>query len=1000
MSIAVNQVEQYKENVGIKGNNGSHGGNHRNVKDSVSVSGSFLWDSSSSVVGNHAYREDKSKAGNLLNEASSYDAKNSKNYMVVMSNTLSDEDYKKLQENGGNPGDYEPGEMVTVIDEIKVTLARAGVHIAGYTDDLDTDAVEEMTGSKVYAAAIAHALESKNLPFTEKNIKDCYYEMEKAAHLTELTDGAKKYLLENGLEPTIDSMYKASYAGAGDSAAQPAGYFGAGTEGYLAKKGTTEDLSAMEEQIKKVIINAGLEADEMTMSNARWLLEKGLPLTEENLFCLQQINGFSFPIEPEAAALAAADAISVGLSAKEANLSVGDGYQKEEDGYIQKAQEISDRTKALTEEDLTNAIRNGKSLTLFQLFRISNTGAFIKGNNNNQQIAGEIQQDTRWISAKRQLLEIQLHMSAQANLKLMKQGIHIELEPFDRLLRLLEQEESIFHATELAEINERAEEIKSMPAATIGISVQEAWMAREIFTLDKVYETGKSLVQTYAKAGESYEALMTAPRADLGDSIKDAFRNIDGLLEESSMEVTDDNRRAVRILGYNHMEITKENMDAVKEADAMLNRVLSKLTPEKTLQMIREGVNPMEMKLDALSDYLSQDIQGTAEIEKYSRYLYRLEQNKEITSEEKEAYIGIYRLLRQIEKGDGAAIGTVVSNKQELNLENLLSAVRTRKKGYVDAKIDDAFGLLSDMEKNGISISDQIMNYYQQKAGKLADDLGSTSEEPDQSMVYDEIEQFRSMGAVSEEHFSALLEDGIPLTANNILAQEALVSQGNLFADLVKMAKAEGKEDGFFRRLEKMKDAMDEGEEAVKEAYEDMTKEAAETVKRQAAESGSYIDVRSMAVYARQIGLLSSHAKEENYYVPVQLSDEWTMVHVKIVNGNGQGRVSVDYRGNAEGEGKAGATFVVKEDHIEGLIGVSQRNHVDKYSEIAGKCAEEILVKTGKEADITCVHSETMNLDAFMAASTKEKNASAKMLYQVAKAFIHIMEQEVTANES
>ena len=76
---------------------------------------------------------------------------------------------------------------------------------------------------------------------------------------------------------------------------------------------------------------------------------------------------------------------------------------------------------------------------------------------------------------------------------------------------------------------------------------------------------------------------MTAPRADLGDSIKTAFRNIDELLRENSMEVTPDNRRAVRILGYNSMEITEENINAVKEADAMLNRVLSRMTPEKTL---------------------------------------------------------------------------------------------------------------------------------------------------------------------------------------------------------------------------------------------------------------------------------------------------------------------------------------------------------------------------------------------------------------------------------
>jgi hypothetical protein len=72
---------------------------------------------------------------------------------------------------------------------------------------------------------------------------------------------------------------------------------------------------------------------------------------------------------------------------------------------------------------------------------------------------------------------------------------------------------------------------------------------------------------------------------------------------------------------------------------------------------------------------------------------------------------------------------------------------------------------------------------------------------------------------------------------------------------------------------------------------------------------------------------------------------------------------------------------------------------VEKYQKIAEKCAKEILEKTGKEADITCVQSEMVNVDTFMAAGSKEKQTTTKTLYQVAKAFIHTMEQEVTANE-
>lgn len=119
------------------------------------------------------------------------------------------------------------------------------------------------------------------------------------------------------------------------------------------------------------------------------------------------------------------------------------------------------------------------------------------------------------------------------------------------------------------------------------------------------------------------------------------------------------------------------------------------------------------------------------------------------------------------------------------------------------------------------------------------------------------------------------------------------------------------------------------------------------------------------------------------------------MLHVQIVNGKEQGKVSVDYKGDPEGKGRAGATFVVKGNQVEGLICVSMEEDLEKYTEIAGKCAETILAETGKEADISCIQSKTVNLDTFMATDSREKRASTRMLYQVAKAFIHTMEQEV-----
>ena len=73
--------------------------------------------------------------------------------------------------------------------------------------------------------------------------------------------------------------------------------------------------------------------------------------------------------------------------------------------------------------------------------------------------------------------------------------------------------------------------------------------------------------------------LMTAPRKDMGDSIQKAFRNVDDILEDLGLETNDSNRRAVRILGYNNMEITQDSIQSVKEADMQVTGVIRRMTP-------------------------------------------------------------------------------------------------------------------------------------------------------------------------------------------------------------------------------------------------------------------------------------------------------------------------------------------------------------------------------------------------------------------------------------
>ena len=139
---------------------------------------------------------------------------------------------------------------------------------------------------------------------------------------------------------------------------------------------------------------------------------------------------------------------------------------------------INEKTQAVSDEDLLAVIKSGKSLNLYNLFQaVDNLQKTAVQTENEGEKTGQIkpltdQQQTAFIEAKKQLVQIQLTMSAQANLKLLKHGISIDLEPLNQLAKMLAKEESLYHATELGNIVEKTEEIKHLPQDTLGVSVQ------------------------------------------------------------------------------------------------------------------------------------------------------------------------------------------------------------------------------------------------------------------------------------------------------------------------------------------------------------------------------------------------------------------------------------------------------------------------------------------------------------------------------------------------
>lgn len=871
----------------------------------------------------HGSREKSRTLADIQSEAAFTDVGISRDYMTLMSHTMSDADYKELSEEGFDFSSMNPEEAVTIVDKIKAELVKSGQHIAGYTDDLDMDTLAAAVGSEALAQSISHSFAQADIPLTQENVVAVGKAWTMASELSAPTEGTYQYMVDNELEPEIANFYLAQNSGAN----------------IVDVKNGNQDADTypidenLAKQIDQVLEQAGYEVNEENRQEAKWLLAKRLPLTEESLHQLESLKEAVLPVTEEAFTRAVTGAIAEGKSPLYGNLSI-DAKQR---SVYEKAVEIT---------------------------------------------------------ARKQLEEIRLRMTAEVNVKLLKSGFAIDTEPMEVLieaLRRAEEEVAESYFPDDAEAvskyqnwnrtNQVMQELPGLPAQLLGTVRIDA--TGEVSTvLSHFHAEGVVLQQTYVKAGESYEALMTAPRADLGDNIRKAFGNVEELVKELGLEPTDTNSRIVRILGYNQMEITEENFNRVQTADEQVRRVIEKMTPAATLKMIRDGVNPLEESLSDLNRYFDNlPEEYRSEAESYSRYLYGLEQNKQITEAEKETYIGVYRLLHQIEKKDGAAIGAVVNSQAELQFANLLSAVRSGKFKHMDVRATDELGMLKELVKKGetASISEQIMGGYER-------------------------EQLRNLREISKmsQMVPAMLERGeIPVNAENLLAAQGML-QGNAnpfktlrekadeLQESANLAETVHQAEGLWELLEES-DSFREGyEESVNQLQkqtENLTFEVAE----------SSLDVRLMQTVHRQLGIMGSLSQSREYFVPMYVGEEQALVHLTMESSTtAKGIVAISIDMGSEEEGNAThmeAHLQVNGSRVEGYLLGKTPAEVTKLQEAADIFYNLINENTSMELEavkLPVVSKGNINLTRTSGNNSQGEGTSPDngTLYHVAKLFL------------
>ena len=983
-------------------------------------------------------KEEKKSIAEKIEESSEMDAFDRKNQMAVLSNTTSEEDYAKMQEEGFSLDSTDAHTIITVTDKIKMQLAKAGKEVFG--DDLDAAELEAMTGSAALASQLEQAFKEADLPATDENIAMSIEAFEQLQMLQPMTDGAIKYMLDNQLQPTIENLYMAQFSGS-------AGYTGQ----------TVEDMEQLSGQIQNMLSSMGLPVNENTMADCQWLIQNDVPLTEENLTYYEDLKTLELPTDPSQAMGQIADAITEGNMPKDA--MVAEGYSLKD-----QAQHAADVIDNATDEDVAYVVNHGMELTVDNLAKAAeNRGKDTESGAENQEAYTD--KGLELLTAKRQLEEVRLAMSAEANYALLKKGISIDTEPLVQLVDELKNMENQYYANLLeaqgadaapenvalfAETTEKVAQLGQVPAYVLGIP--EA----DVSTINGAYEQGTQMKSALEKAGEQYETLMTAPRADMGDSIQKAFRNVDDILNDLGVEATEENRRAVRILGYNGIEITENSIMQMKAADEEVQRMFKNMTPAVVTQMIKQGINPLDMKisdLNKVAEQIKTEV-GKDDNTKFSEYLYKLEKNNQITEEERQSYIGVYRLIHQVEQTDGAAIGALVNQGAEPTLKNLLTAVRNlHKANHLDVSVDDNYGMSEGTEDQKTSITQQIEAAYQANCMKDAADILSpgrlqqimeqntnwqdmtpeefvnalaqcadTEEEAESEILQQQMEIVQKAAESSDEVYQMLEQFDLPNTPLNVVALESMISNRNqLFRQLFGEESTNPSRSNKITTedIEAIKEDIieDFGEavsepEALAEVQETLGKVAENVMKTMISDDNvTSIDIREMRLMQAKLSITQTMAKKEQYSVPVLVGDKVTNVSLKIVRGVDTKGI-VDVMLESEMAGKIAATFQAKEEGISGLIVTDKQDTRDLLSDQMGFLASTIMENDGEKVDLSVAVEKNLDLNHFSGAvkakpengntavkesdsetESTEYKVQTKRLYHIAESFLKLINE-------
>lgn len=626
------------------------------------------------------------------------------------------------------------------------------------------------------------------------------------------------------------------------------------------------------------------------------LTQNGLATNDNNRWAANMLMMYDMGVSPsKVQRLTQVDAAveMLGIDTDGDEELVKDDMVQYEPEYVER---ITDELGMVTDEYIEKLFEEGREINIKEL-RQQPISYYQNQRERNYQVSPENQFNVDEV--KRQILEITQKLTTEAAQKI-SEKMPLESSRLQEVANALGEMQQEMATQALKNVYAPVTQENIEIVMTSMQVVQEMKYHFNQTIQIEVATDEKATLSEMHHALSRYMANETPVEARFGENIKKVENQIERLLENQGIEATQTNIEAAKALITNHIDVSEEQIQNIENIVLKVDTFLEEMTPTAVATMLKEGINPYQSTVNELLIWTeNHQVEGLKT--SVAEAIITLEDQGQISKEQKDGMIGIYQILQSVERQKEEVMGYLYRNNLPMTVENLAVAARyATGKRHIQHTVDDSLKettivtntasdkiektvetsqktqeILRTLEEMSLPITEENINratkmnalLYPYIKEQFKQQLGSF--DGMNTLPKSFLDKLEVAQNASSELLENMIQQEIPLTLSNIYWATKMMNEPEIYGSLLN-DKGLLKED-LPKDLESFEEELKELEQTAKDNTETAT------LKRDWQTYKSYKQINELVSFERQ-----RIEKEGIYQIPFIIDGERRLVNLYV----------------------------------------------------------------------------------------------------------------------